>query len=263
MKKFFCASLIFLICTSIFAIEFNVSATVGYSNICSTLRNLSNKKIKELPNIKSSDFYSMNVNHTLLASFNVYMTLGDREEGFVFAVNNDFAFYGVNSINAHLTNRMQDGKREYTIWSGKYGIEGVFWNLEMLLGYTFMFSALSSEPDVYFSILAGLTLGYGNFLALDYKTGDVDVDSFSHANDMGFAGIPISILFQFYFSERFGIAISLTDTPGLWKSKYSGLGEYSTDENLHTDYNNILYHKSKNLGFMNTFHIKIGPTIRF
>jgi len=240
--------------------EFNVNATIGYSNMYSTLRKLSNQKTTELPNVKIRDFYSTNMHNTLLASLNVYMIV---EDGFTFGLNNDFAFFGTNNISARLIHRMEDGKRVQTTWDATYGIEGVFWNMESLFGYTFLFSVLSEEPDVYLSVFTGITLGYGNLLTLNYKEGNIDADFFSHANDMGFAGIPISVLFQFYVSEWFGFAISLTETPGFWVSQYIASPDFGNDNNLNSGYSSTVHRRNRNLGFMNTLHIKIGPTIKF
>lgn len=259
MRKLFCALLLCVSCISLFATEFNVGATLGYSNMYSSLRKFSNTKPLGPPSVKSREFYSTNVHNTLLASLNVYMLV---EDGFTFAINNDFSFYGINDIKARFTNRMVDGSKEQSVWSAIYSIEGVFWNIETLFGYTFLFSALSDEPDVYLSVFAGVALGYGNLLPFDCKSGNVEADSFSHANDMGSAGFPVSILFQFYFSRWFGLAISLTDVPGLWASQYPASPDFDA-VSLQSNYYSTTHRRYRNFGFMNSFHLKIGPTIRF
>lgn len=136
-------------------------------------------------------------------------------------------------------------------------LKGAYWDGELLAGYTF-----KKIPNLYITLAGGIGAG-GTFSLVPGKIGIANrsIETKNLITISGYnVGLALHVEAAYYFTNNIGLALSITETPGygglfarINKNSLAGglIGEHVDDSYLDA------------AGFVNAFHLKLGPVFKF
>lgn len=175
------------------------------------------------------------------------------KSGFTFFFNNSVSLAGAwqKDITAKATSSTGS---DTSINLKAQKLKGGYWDGELLVGYTF-----KQVSNLYVTVAGGVGAG-GTFSIvpkkIEFKGHSIDSKDLITIEGYN-VGLALHAEAAYYFTKNIGLALSVTETPGYGLvfssvNKDSLAGSLIDDKYLNADG-----------GFVNAFHLKLGPVFKF